>query len=128
MKIRNVIGFFVIALVVVSCYYDKFEEIHPNFPGVKVSCDTSHAVTYTNDIAPYFATNCGTGNSCHNKTAAYPMNNQAATKSLAQNSNKLMNALNWVYGGIDNMPQSTGSKLPPCDILMVQRWVNAGCP
>lgn len=55
-----------------ACYYDSLEELHPApiiIPGVNDSastgCDTTKAITYTNDIKPILEGNCGANSPCH---------------------------------------------------------------
>lgn len=103
-----------------SCYYDNAEELYPQ----KVDCDTS-SVSYSTVIVPFLEQAC---NSCHNtqtplgginledfNQVKQTGNNGSLVGSMKQNPNYSI------------MPPS-GEKMPDCNILQVETWINDGMP
>jgi hypothetical protein len=100
-----------------SCKYDSREDIAPT-----VSCDTSK-VTFVLTIKPILVNNCV---ECHSglnpagglNYATYPDVTAVAT------SVRLLGALKHLPG-FQPMPRFA-PKLPDCEILKIEKWVNEG--
>lgn len=89
------------------------------------SCDTS-LYAFAADVKPIFNLWCTGG--CHTTgqpDGGFDLSNYNGIKS-AGTSGKLVPAINHTSGAIP-MPQGS-SKIPDCDILKIQNWVNAGYP
>jgi len=115
-------GFSLIAIMVTSCYYDNEAYLYPELPGG--ICDTT-GVTYAGFIAPLLASNC---NSCH--SAADPQGNVITSTyddlKIVVNSSAFRKAINH-EAGASWMPKN-GNKLPYCDLLKIDAWLNQGAP
>jgi len=105
-------------LMMNSCYYDKEDKLYPF-----LACDTTN-VTYSQTIAPIMTANC---NICHftgSQTINIPLDTWAGVNAVVQNG-KLLPAIEQT--GPFPMPKS-GSKLDPCTIGKIQKWINQGAP
>ncbi|PZR39876.1 MAG: hypothetical protein DI538_05660 [Azospira oryzae] len=120
-------GGFLLSLLglMISCYNDNLSELTPSSGVSGGSCDTTGVITYTNHIAPILRTNCGTSNSCHgrNNTSGYDLSAYAGVNS-ATASGKLINSINWT-GNAVRMPEN-GPKMNSCNIIKIQKWIDAG--
>jgi mono/diheme cytochrome c family protein len=108
-----------ILLTETSCYYDKFEELHPV---INSGCDSASA-TYSNHIAKIVNTYCV---GCHNNTVASGgvlLDNYNNVKAEAS-SGRLMNALKG--NGLPTMPPNT--PLDECKVGSIYHWINSGMP
>ena len=115
------IGTFTITLY--SCYYDKFDEIHPGAALIN-TCDTALADTYTGSINAIMQINCV---GCHSSSA--PTHNVALdtyTGVKAAAANGSLTGTMTGASGYNPMPPSI--KAQQCEIDRIQRWVNAGMP
>lgn len=109
---------FLLAFSVSSCYYDNEEDLYPG----STSCDTTN-VTYSQSVAPVFASNC---NMCHgssNPSGNIVTDNYASVKT---NISRIQGAINH-QSGYSPMPQN-GSKLSACDLTKIDVWINQGMP
>ena len=120
---------FILLLVVVgiasSCYNDNLSELTPSSGVSGGSCDTTGVMTYASHVRPILDTNCGTGNSCHgrNNTSGYDLSTYAGVHSVAVNG-KLNSSITWTGQSV-RMPEN-GSKMNSCNIIKIQKWINAG--
>jgi len=132
MKKRNynniIIAIFVILTItfISSCYYDNQAELHPNLDAGN-QCDSSGVMTYTKNISPIMIASCGANNSgCHQ--VANNTNSNVGLNSYADmfaiDTTQLMSAI-VQDGNYEEMPKE-GSKLPSCQIDIIQKWVNTG--
>jgi hypothetical protein len=115
-----ILAFLVISYLYSSCYYDKEEDLYPNYTQ---SCDTSN-VTYSQTIAPIMAANC---NVCHSTvlhSGGVVTENRDGLKIVADNG-KLIPAVEQT--GFYPMPKG-GNKLQDCDLAKINIWVRAGAP
>lgn len=89
------------------------------------ACDTSAAVTYSGDIAPLLATNCG---GCHGGGTPSGGLDFSDFATVQQNalSGRISNALRG-QGGVQQMPPNS-PPLPDCYPLKVDKWVADGAP
>lgn len=118
----QIVAMFFAATMLTSCYYDNEEYLYPELPGGV--CDTT-GVTYTQTIAPIMASSC---NSCHSQ--ASPSGNVITSTydglKVAVNSGQFRKAINH-EAGASAMPQG-GNKLPACELLKIDAWINQGAP
>ena len=119
----------VFALVLLnSCYYDNFTELHPgnNLSG---ACDSTKAtVSYSNDIVPILNNSCGTNNSCHgtSNNSFVDLTNYAGVSNSAQQY-LLYNSVAWI-GTASKMPKGSQTKISDCNIALIRKWIDAGAP
>jgi hypothetical protein len=113
----------VLVLVFGSCRYDKADLLYP--PPNIVTCDTIQPVSYNLKIIPLFQQSC---NPCH--TPASP----DAGVILGVYANDRVRGLNGLLFGVINhspgyffMPKGK-PKLTDCQIAIVRKWIEAGCP
>lgn len=114
--------FLLLTLTVTACYYDSEEELYPGTSGG--NCDTAN-ITFSGTIQPILASNC---NSCHNASMA---NGGVITDNYNSlivhvNSGVFGKAVNHQLGAVP-MPQNS-PKLPQCELLKINAWINAGAP
>lgn len=117
----KIFGFTLISLIVSSCYYDNEEDLYPGLSG---QCDTT-GVTYAEVVAPILASNC---NTCHNPSTASGdviLSTYEGLKTVV-NSGIFRKAINHESGATP-MPQN-GNKLPACELLKIDAWINQGAP
>ena len=124
MKISKLIPSLCLLLTVsfYSCYYDKFDEIHPTAE-LKNTCDTTLADTYTGSINAIMQANCV---GCHSSSA--PTSNVALDTYIhvkAAGTNGSLTGSMTGTGGYNTMPPT---KAQQCEINRIQKWVNAGMP
>ena len=111
-----------------GCYYDNFQELHPEVL-LNNDCDTTSIMSFQTHINPILSNSCGANNSCHNTQGAgggIILDNYAGVKS-AVNSGKLLSAITW-DGNASQMPKNSPSKLNDCAITQIQKWIDAGAP
>jgi len=117
--------------MIVSCYNDNLSELTPasGVPGGMGagSCDTAGTMSYASNIVPVLQTNCGINNSCHgtNNTSGYNLSTYTGVHSVAL-SGKLNAAITW-SGAVTPMPNG-GTQMSSCNIIKIQKWINAGSP
>ena len=113
--------------VIYGCIYRK-EEIPPTPTLSSTNCNTS-STTYSKSIAPIINQYCL---SCHGSSSYQTLGggrNLDGYSNIASYSGKngvLINSINF-SPGYNGMPYG-GNKIPDCDILMIQTWINAGTP
>ncbi len=110
--------------VISSCYYDNFEEINP---GAGLTCDTTISVTFAGTIKPIMESRCGANDgACHNAggTGFYNLGtiegvNSAITDGVYIESIKHI-------GIARPMPKNSPTKIDPCDIALIDKWLSTG--
>jgi hypothetical protein len=110
-----------------SCTYEKVEVAKPA-SSATTTCDTFRIISYATDITPFLSSTCGSGDiNCHSAAASsmVPLDSYVGVQYFGQDG-QLMNSLNWT-GGASHMPKNQ-PKLSPCEIALVQKWVNEGEP
>lgn len=125
MKMRKIVISGLTLLVIfafTSCRYDKAELL---YPPANNTCDTILPVSYNLKIIPLFQLNC---NPCH--TTASP----DAGVILGVYATDRVRGLNGILYGVINhspgysfMPKDK-AKLTACQIAIVKKWIDAGCP
>lgn len=123
LKLFYTIGLASLLILLNSCYYDKFNEIHP-LDGYKNPCDSTSDSTYTHSIRYIMSYNC---TSCHNSSTAsgnITLDSYEAVVEQTKNGN-LMGCVQH-ENGYTAMP--LGAKIPDCQIEKLQQWVNANYP
>jgi hypothetical protein len=122
MKIKPllILLLFILALgfVAPSCYYDKEETLYPF-----TKCDTVN-VTYSQTVVPILTANCYVCHSTGNQQSTIILDTYGGVREVALNG-KLIPAIEQT--GPFPMPKS-GSKLDPCSIDKIKKWVNDGAP
>jgi hypothetical protein len=107
-------------LLLVSCYYDKEEQLYPD----KItSCDTVGVISYATRVQPIFAQHCY---SCHSSSIAsggVVMGNFILDRTIAS-SGKLYGSISHA-AGYSPMPQGT-AKLSSCNVALIKKWIDAG--
>ncbi|WP_018344052.1 hypothetical protein [Cytophaga aurantiaca] len=107
-----------------SCYYDKFDEIHPAAALIN-TCDTALADTYNGSINAIMQSNCV---SCHTAATSSSINvvldSYQGVKTSAANGS-LIGTMT-AQPGYRAMPPST--RVHQCEIDRIQRWIDAGMP
>lgn len=103
-----------------SCYYDNAEELYLQ----AVECDTS-SVSYKDAIVPFLEQAC---NNCHNaQTPLGGINLQDFNQVKRTGSNGSLVGSMKHAPNYSIMPPS-GEKMPDCDILKIETWINNGMP
>ncbi len=115
------------AILITSCYKNKWETLHPNGQG---TCDTAGVISYSVTIKPIIATNCASTISCHNSTLglgsfAYAYDTYSIISADGLNGT-LMQGIAAGSGNTTHQPQSK-NYLAPCDTLKVRKWILSGC-
>jgi len=117
---RLLIFFLIISsLALSSCYYDSEEELYSGS-----ACDTTN-VTYSGTIQPILAANC---NSCHTGSTGQGGVSLSTYDELMVhvNSGIFRKAVNHEPGATP-MPYNM-AKLPDCELLKINAWINNGAP
>ena len=111
-----------------GCYYDNFQELHPEFLLNNGNCDTTVAISFTADISPILGGSCGANNSCHNasSTSGVYLSQYANVRTLALNG-ILWSSITW-DGNASNMPQGSSSKISDCHQAKIRKWIDEGAP
>ncbi|MBC8048270.1 MAG: hypothetical protein H7Y00_15830 [Fimbriimonadaceae bacterium] len=104
-----------------SCYYDNAE-----FLLSETICDTT-AVSFSADIVPILQTYCY---KCHSIEMADDQGEGYILETYAllmesTNGETLVDVVDWIDGGANNMPKS-GSQLPACERALIRNWVAQG--
>jgi len=125
-KSRIIVTIFIILSVIVNyrCRKDKYVIPHSVSNTNVNNCDTSN-ITYTNSIKTIFDTNCTGCHNTANPSGGWALDTYNSAKNCAQ-SGRLLGAVKWL-SGYSPMPQG-GNKLPNCDILKIEKWINSGMP
>ncbi len=111
--------FWMVVLVLSSCYYDVEELLYPNS-----GCQTAN-MSYQNNIAPILERNCYV---CHSAAANISGITLEGYSQLIQfvNNGRLLGAIRH-ESGFSPMPQNA-AKLIPCDIAKIEQWIADGAP
>jgi mono/diheme cytochrome c family protein len=115
--------FFIAGMAVVlgSCYADKYDKLYPAHVSTVDPCDTAtNASTYSGNVKAIMGQSCAT-TGCHDATAAggYDLTSVTGVQSCAA-SGLLVSDIN-----SGRMPKSA-SKLSDCQIKQITYWVNHG--
>ncbi len=109
---------FPFALLLLGCRHDAADSAEP-----ELMCDTLN-VSYSGDIRSIMQLRCATP-ACHvpggNGTGDFTT--WVGLRTQVTNG-KLIPAINRTVGAIPMPPD--GSRIPACDILVIQAWVNGG--
>ena len=122
---------FVLAIALLmlnSCYYDNFKELHPESALSGASgCDTAGVISYSAQIVPVLNRSCNT--QCHGGSGGGGgrelINYSLILEEAA--SGRLVSSIIW-DGNAQQMPQGATSKIPDCDIAKIKKWVAASAP
>ena len=130
MKKSLTIFVFAIALLMLnSCYYDNFKELHPESALSGASgCDTAGVISYSAQIVPVLNRSCNT--QCHGGSGGgggRELTNYSVVKNESLYGN-LISSITWDNPQVQQMPQGATSKIPDCDIAKIKKWVAASAP
>jgi hypothetical protein len=95
---------------------------------IKLTCDTT-VYSYSGAVSYIMNANCATVG-CHNTAGAvysggYDLSNYAGVDTAVKRG-RLLGCINQIKG-FSAMPKA-GGMLPPCEITVIKKWVNAGAP
>jgi hypothetical protein len=110
--------FMVFALLVTGCYYDNEEDLYGT-----VTCTPNPNASFTVDVLPILNIKC---NNCHAGTSpsgGIKLNSYTEVIKYVEDGS-LMGSINHA-SGYSAMPKN-GGKLPPCEIQVIQDWIDAG--
>lgn len=109
-----------------SCYYDNFQEIHPDNKMFNTNvCTTPPTPTYTNDIAPIIGSTCAVSG-CHDaatSSGGWHLNTYEGVRNAAE-SGRMFGAINH-EAGFSAMPKN-GPQLDSCKIKLIKKWIDSG--
>ncbi len=124
---KTIIAFCLAIISLTGCSYDNLEELHPT-----ISCDTTGASSFLNDILPIMIQSCGGQNlACHQSDASesgYGLGNYADVINTIDGSGVFfqtithdisINSSKW-------MPKGTSAKIDACSIRKIEAWLNNG--
>ena len=104
-----------------SCYYDNFKELHPS--ASSANCDSLSAISFSTQIVPILNASCT--NNCHNGVGSgHDMISWGNVNADAV-SGTLVISVVW-DGNAQQMPQGASTKISPCDIAQIKKWVADG--
>lgn len=112
-----------LSFLMVSCYYDKEDELYPVDGG---TCDVTD-VKYSSDIKPVITTHCL---NCHSNTSAsglgqgIKLENYADIQKYANDGS--------LYGSVAADPEyyvmPRDSRISPCSVQKIKAWIDNGAP
>jgi len=123
MRLKRASIFFIMSVVIGSCYYDSFEALHP-LDGYVNPCDTTLQSTYSSSIKWVISYNCL---SCHNSSYAggnVSLETYDQVKYYCVNG-KLPNSI-LRNSGYNPMPPAQA--LANCQLQRIQQWINNNYP
>lgn len=102
-------------LILGGCYYDVESVLYPDS-----DCTVPETVDYTTHVAPIIAAKCAIG-SCHVSSGTAPgdLATTAALESMINDGSFQDRVI-----VVKDMPKS--GPLPPCEILILQKWIDEG--
>lgn len=111
-----------------GCYYDNYQELHPELLLNTGTCDTTVTIRYSTDIAPIMTGTCGANNSCHNasSTSSVHLAQYDVVRQIALNG-ILWSSITW-DGNALYMPQGSSTKISDCYQAKIRKWIDEGAP
>ena len=109
-----------------GCYYDNYEELHPELL-LNNSCDTTAVMSFQTHILPILTSSCGATNSCHNTQGAgggVILETYSGVKSVVTNG-LLVSSIIW-DGNASQMPKGSPTQLNNCYQAQIQKWIEEG--
>lgn len=116
--------FLILCLVALSfqaCYYDKFNELHPNNPD---PCDTTLAATFDQSIVLIMKSNCVSCHSGSNPSGGILLETYQQVADYSTNPKFLKSIRH--ESGASAMPPN--SKIRDCEINKIDVWIQNGVP
>jgi hypothetical protein len=110
---------FLFIVFVTGCYYDNEEDLY----GV-VNCAPNPNASFTVDVLPILDVKCNNCHSGSSPSAGIRLDTYTEVMKSVNNG-KLMGSINQTSSEFSAMPKN-GSKLPPCQIQVIQDWIDAG--
>lgn len=115
--IYSLAGIIFIVTIFNSCYYDKFDEIHP-LDGYRDPCDSTADTTYTQSIRYIMAYNCTSCHSSYNAQGNVQLDTYDGVVTEAKNG-KLWGVVNHSSG---YKPMPPGIQIPDCQLQRIYAW------
>lgn len=109
-------------LATTGCYYDKFNELHPE--SFVDTCDPAIAVTYDKIVKYIIAQNCLSCHSSNTQKGNVVLETYEQVKSYAD-SGDLLGVIERQKG---YKPMPPTSPLRTCDIDQIKTWITNGTP
>jgi len=117
-------AFIFLTLLVVffsSCYYDNLGELKPENAANQSGCDTTAAISYSNQIVPILEENCTGG--CHNPVSSgFDLTSYTAVNNIALDGS-FLGSVQWLPS-FRAMPAS--AKISDCNIAKIRLWIAQG--
>ena len=118
------VGTFLLSMTVQSCVSQNEEDLY----GIAnpSDCDTSKA-KFAAFVSPLMTSQCATAN-CHSvarQASGINLGNYTAIKTYISSSKAVFLGAIKHSPAFSSMPQNA-SKLPACDIIKLETWINAG--
>lgn len=110
--------FMIFALFVTGCYYDNEEDLYG-----AANCNPNPNASFSVDVLPILDIKC---NNCHagiSPSGGIKLDSYTEVSKYVENGS-LMGSINHT-SSYSAMPKN-GGKLPPCEIQVIQDWVDAG--
>lgn len=104
-----------------ACYYDKQNAIKPNLSN---SCDTSGGVLYKKQVSAIISSQCL---SCHSGSRPNADLNLESYSSVV-NAITQKNLVKHLKSESGFSPMPPAGKIRDCEILLIEKWINAGKP
>lgn len=119
MKTKIYLYLFVLALLS-SCANDKLD------PSMDISCDTTDAVTYNNQIKPIIDASCA-NTGCHDGVSGAPDNYDSYVGMQgAINDGLILNRVITSLNTADAMPPGYAPALSIEELRLIQCWIDGG--
>jgi len=111
---------FLFLLLVTGCYYDNEQELYG-----ATHCVPNPNASFTGDILPILNIKC---NNCHaGNTPSGGIRLDMHTEVIKYvNDGRLMGSIKQETGSTVSAMPKNGSKLPACEIQVIQDWIDAG--
>jgi len=110
-----------LALSFQACYYDKFNELHPNNPD---PCDTTLAATFDQSIVLIMRNNCVSCHAGSNPSGGILLETYKQVADYSANPKFLKSIRH--ESGASAMPPA--SKIRDCEITKIDAWIQNGVP
>lgn len=116
--------FLILCLILLSfqaCYYDKYNELHPDSAD---PCDTARADTYNQSVVLIMRSNCVSCHSGSNPSGGIRLQTYQEVSGYSSNP-KFLESMK--HGG-GTQPMPPGSKIRDCEISKIETWIQNGVP
>jgi len=117
-------NFLLLCLIGVSfqaCYYDKYNELHPNSTD---PCDTTQSATFNQSVVLILRNNCISCHSGSNPSGGLRLETYQQVSAYSANP-KFLQSMN--HSGTAS-PMPPGAKIRDCEINKIASWIQNGVP